>query len=267
MIAVSIAVLGGLALVFAVMLTVASRRLAVTEDPLVARIEALLPGTNCGACGFAGCRTAAEKLALREADAAACVAGGEETAAEIAAVLGVEPGAMERRVAVVHCQGGTGRCGERFTYLGVESCLAGHLTAGGPKKCAWGCLGLGDCARACPFDALAIGPDRLPVVDESACVGCGRCVAACPRKIITLLSREHHVYLGCVSRGRGRAVKAACTVGCIACGICAKQSAEGAVAMEDNLPRLNYGAGDDFSRAAGRCPMKCFVRRGQSFVS
>lgn len=261
MIILSIAVIGGLALFFALVLTFASRRLAVKEDPLVARLEGVLPGTNCGACGFAGCRAAAEALAGRRADAGACVAGGPELAAEIAAILGVSATAAARRVAVVHCQGGEGRARERFAWQGVPSCLAAGQTAGGFKQCAWGCLGQGDCVRACPFDALTMGADRLPVVSAAACVGCGRCVAACPRGIITLLPREHKVYLACVSRGRGRPVRDACTVGCIGCGVCVKVSAPGALVMEENLPRPDYGAGDDLTRAAQRCPMKCFLRR------
>lgn len=261
MIIESIAVLGGLAFFFSLVINQASRRLAVAEDPLVAALEAVLPGTNCGACGQAGCRAAAELLASGRAETGICPAGGPAVAGEIARLLGVEHSAAAARVAFVHCLGDRDTCRERFAYRGVASCLAADMTAGGPKACFHGCLGLGDCVAACPFGALSIDEKGLALVDGKLCTGCGKCVPACPRKIITVLPRDREIVLACVSRARGKAVREACSRGCIACGACARVSPEGAVTMVDNLPVLHYGVTGDFSAAAAKCPMKCFVRR------
>ncbi len=259
MILQSLAVLGGLTLAFALVIYVASRRLAVREDPLTAKLEALLPGTNCGACGFAGCRFVAELMAQGKAPPEICVAGGREIAEQIAALLGVETKKTEPLVAVIHCQGGTDRAKERFTYHGVARCSTAQLTAGGHKACDYGCLGLGDCVRACPFNAITMGKDALPVINRERCVACGKCVAACPRQIISLIPRSRKVYLGCVSHDRGRAVKNVCSVGCIACGICAKVTPNEAIKMRDNLPEIDIAAGNNFDEAVKRCPAKCFV--------
>ncbi len=262
MLGLSILILGGLSFAFAVFLAFAARRFKISEDPLVAKIEEILPGTNCGACGFAGCHALSELLAGRKAEPGACVTGGPEAAKKIAALLGVTANVAELRVASIHCQGGKSKARSRFEYVGIKTCLSSHTTAGGPKACFYGCLGLGDCVRVCPFNALSMNKDDLPVVDENKCVACGKCVAVCPRKIITLVPRRKWTYVGCISKDRGKAVKDVCSVGCIGCGICAKVTKSGAITMEDNLPRLQIDKGLDFEEAVQRCPAHCFVVRG-----
>ncbi len=264
MVGLSLLVLGGLSFLFSVFLSFAARRLTVVEDPLIARIEELLPGTNCGACGFAGCHAVAELLAARRLEPDSCVVGGKETAEKIGKLLGVFVSTGERRVAAIHCQGGRDKVADRFIYVGIKTCLTAHNTAGGPKACIYGCLGFGDCVRVCPFGAIKMGKNGLPVIEESLCVACGKCVAACPRKIITLIPRKQWTYVACVSRDRGKRVQEVCPVGCIACELCARVTKSGAIRMEDNLPRLDINIGQDFQEAVERCPRHCFVVRLQT---
>lgn len=261
MVGTSILILGGLSLAFAVLLAFAARFFTVSEDPLVAKIEELLPGSNCGGCGAAGCRALAELLAARKVDPGVCVASNPEANQKIAALTGQAVNLVEKRVAVLRCQGGRSRVRERFRYTGIPTCTVANLTAGGPKECLYGCLGYGDCLRSCQFGAIRLGEEGLPVIDESKCVACGRCVAACPRRLITLISRRQWTYLACASRNKGKTVKDTCPVGCIACGLCAKVTKSGAIVIEDNLPRMNYEKGQDFEEAVRRCPMHCFVVR------
>ena len=248
-----------LGLAFGVCLALASKVFAKDEDPRVERILEALPGANCGGCGYGGCRAYAEAVVNGE-KVSLCTAGGQECADALAAIMGVEVTATAKVRAVVHCQGGTGRCAQRCDYDGVQDCRAANLVSGGPKACIYGCLGIGSCAEACPFDAITMNQERLPVIDPEKCVACGICTKVCPRGLITLLDINYQTYVACSSRDRGKAVKNICSTGCIACGLCAKKDPNGAVVLEGNLPVLDYEkAGGDFSVAAEVCPMDCFV--------
>jgi RnfABCDGE-type electron transport complex B subunit len=243
---------------FAVCLAIASEVLAVQEDERVERILTVLPGVNCGACGYGGCRAYAEAIIGGE-KVSLCTAG-QETADLIASIMGVEADTVVKRRAVVHCQGGMSRCGQRCDYDGIQDCRAAQLISGGPKACLYGCLGFGTCAMACPFGAITMNGEDLPVIDAEKCTACGLCVKACPRDLISLLDVNYKTYLGCSSRDSGKAVKSICSVGCITCGLCAKKDPHGAIAMENNLPVLDHQkAGGEFSVAAEVCPMSCFV--------
>jgi electron transport complex protein RnfB len=254
--ALSMTVLG---LLFGAGLLAAARALSSGEDPRVARALDLLPGVNCAACGYAGCRAYAEAVVAGQA-VNLCLPGGPSVAAALAELMGVELGEMVARRAVVHCQGGRAECPDRFRYVGEPDCLAAHLTSGGPKACLYGCLGLGSCARACPFGAIVIDDNALPVIDESKCTACGICVDTCPRHLISLLPQQYRTYLGCSSHHRGKVVKDICSVGCIACGLCAKRDPAGSITMADNLPVLDFEKADgDFTVAADVCPAHCFV--------
>ncbi len=252
-----------LGLLFGVGLVLAARAFSTDEDPRFTQALDILPGINCGACGHAGCRGYAEAVAQGEG-VGLCIPGGPEVAQALADLMGVELTETVRLRAVVHCQGGVSRCADRADYVGIQDCHAAHLTSGGARACAYGCLGYGSCAEACPFGAITMSAERLPVIAPDKCTACGICVETCPRALISLLPPQYDTYVACSNRGRGKAVKAVCSVGCIACGLCAKKDPNGAVVLEGNLPVLDYEkAGGDFSVAAEACPMNCFVTEGE----
>lgn len=180
--------LGCIGLLAAVGLGVAAKVFYVEVDPLVAAIEEALPGANCGGCGFAGCAAAAEATAAGRMAPNGCVAGGAETHLEIAGLVGLEIKETEPQLAQVGCRYSVARADLKFSYQGVDDCRAAVVLNGGPKECPIGCIGLGTCVKACPFDALSMGPDGLPVVDEVKCTGCGTCVRVCPVMIMKLTS-------------------------------------------------------------------------------
>ncbi len=248
-----------LGILFGVGLAAASQVFRVVQDERIELILEALPGVNCGACAYGGCRAYAEAVVNGE-KVGLCTLGGQEVTDRLAAIMGVEAVSAVQRRAVVHCQGGLGRCEQRCDYEGIEDCRAAHLLSGGPKACVYGCLGLGTCADACLFGAITMNEERLPVVDLEKCTACGICMRVCPRGLISLLEARYKAYLGCSSRGRGKSVKSICSVGCITCGLCAKKEPHGAIVIENNLPVLDYekGAGH-FAVAADVCPMNCFV--------
>lgn len=263
--------LGILGLVLGVSLGIAAKKLAVAVDPREAKIMDILPGANCGACGFPGCQAYGLALIGREAAVSVCPVGGKEVSSKLAEVMGVELEETVPQIAMVRCRGSKDKVGEKFAYQGIEDCLAASLLHGGFKNCVYGCLGLGSCVRACPFGALSMGENGLPLVDERKCTGCGMCIEACPRNIIRLIPREQKVYVACVSGDKGKAVRSICSAGCFGCGLCAKVSSDGAITMDGNLPEINSellkgrpeseSLMDKIGKAVEKCPAKVFVVR------
>jgi RnfABCDGE-type electron transport complex B subunit len=263
---ISASTMAGLGLLFAGLLGFAHSKLKVEENPEVTEIEDILPGLDCGACGYPGCHQLAKNVAGGDAPPDSCVPGGEEVARKIADVLGMEvssePGRM--RLAVVHCGAGDEEKQWVGQYEGVKSCRTAELTTGGNLKCEYGCLGYGDCARACPFDAIEM-VDGLPKVDPDACTACGECVETCPRDIIAIEELDlagDFVKVACNSEDEGPAVRGKCDVGCIACGLCEKMGPDEVFSVEDNLSRMdysNYGEEADFEMAIDKCPTGCIV--------
>ncbi len=190
----AILVLGLSGAVFGVILALAAQKFHVEQDPRQDEIVQLLPGANCGACGFPGCSGLASSIVAGDAPCNACPVSGSETASGIAAIMGVEPVTeTEKKVARVLCQGTDERCEPRYVYDGLRQCKAQNMVAGGAKSCVYGCLGLGSCVDACKFDAIHMGPFGLPIVDEARCTSCGMCVDACPRGIIQLMPISQQV--------------------------------------------------------------------------
>lgn len=185
---IAILLMGGLGLVVGIGLAIASKIFYVYVDPKILAVEAALPGANCGGCGYPGCSSNAEAVVAGKAAPNSCVAAGPETAEAIAAILGVSVEAKEPDIALPGCTYGVADADTKFVYDGMNDCRAVALLNGGMKVCNIGCLGLGTCARACPFDAITMGPAGLPVVDEQRCTGCGTCERVCPKHIITLSS-------------------------------------------------------------------------------
>ncbi len=217
-------------------LALAYRKLKVEIDPRIEAIATTLPQANCGACGFPGCQALAEALVKNKAPVNACPVGGNDTAAQIAAILGLEARPMIKKVARLHCRGGHEAAPQRSRYVGVNTCLAAHLV-GGYKLCTYGCLHFGDCVRACPFDAIHLASDGMPVIDEAKCTACGKCVEACPRGLLELHPVEENILVFCRNQDRPAVARKVCRYACIACNICVRACPE-AIIMENNLARV-----------------------------
>ena len=273
----AIIALGGLGLILGIGLAIAAKRFAVAVDAREEEIMNILPGANCGACGFPGCQAYCSSLIIGETTVNVCPVGGREVSSKLAEVMGVEVEETEPQVAVICCRGGKDEVGEKFLYRGIEGCLPASLLQGGFKACSYGCLGLGSCVKACPFGALQMGENGLPVVDEEKCTGCGMCVKACPRNIIRLIPRSQEVYVACVSKDKGKDVRSICSVGCFGCGVCAKLASQGAIIMDGNLPHIHLDGQAEghpgvfdigkIAKAVEKCPAKVFVMRNKSKAS
>ncbi|MFH1144762.1 MAG: RnfABCDGE type electron transport complex subunit B [Candidatus Eisenbacteria bacterium] len=257
-------------LVFAVMLTMAHRRLRVEEDPKVEAVREALPGANCGGCGYPGCPQFAEAVVEGRAQPSECVAAAEAAVKAVAAILGVEAAFGVPRRAVIHCAAhGTERL-RRAEYIGVATCTEMNIVAG-VQGCTHGCLGQGDCARVCPFEAIVMR-EGLPVVNYRTCTGCGNCVDACPRGIITIeeLIDDPLVVVACSSPDPAKQVRANCTVGCIGCGLCAKLD-PATFEVVGNLSKIKYSTGsygttDSHTQAVEKCPTSCLLLIGTAIA-
>lgn len=256
--------LGGLGLIFGLFLGYAAKKFSVEVDPKVEQIREILPGANCGGCGYPGCSGFAENLVSGKAKLDLCAPGGAAVVQKIAEILGMsEVATVVPVIATVQCRGGKQEAVERFHYHGIQDCVAAQLIDGGSKGCTYGCLGLGSCVKVCPFNAIFMNQNGLPDVIAEKCTGCGLCVKACPRQIITLTPKHQKIYLGCVSQGKGKDVKNVCTVGCTGCGLCSrpKITPSGSIQMNQNLPVIVNPDAADLVNAVEKCPTSSFVVR------
>jgi Na+-translocating ferredoxin:NAD+ oxidoreductase subunit B len=256
----SAVVLGGVGLTFGVLIALATKTMKVWEDPRIDDVEGLLPGSNCGACGEAGCRAFAESVIMGRATPAQCTVMGEADREDVAAYLGVDAGAADKRVARLLCAGGSDVAVQRAEYYGVESCLAAVSVGGGGKGCTWGCVGLADCAVSCDFDAIAMNEVGLPVVDPALCTACGDCVDACPLDLFVILPMDAHLLVQCKNLLDGEAATDVCAVACNACGRCAVDAPAGLVEMQNGLAVVDYTKIElENKNAIARCPTGAIV--------
>ena len=252
----SILSLGGIGLLAALALGVAAKKFAVEVDPRELAILEVLSGANCGACGYPGCSAYAKAVASGEASPTLCTPGGSATLEQIAHIMGVEATHAEPEVAVVLCQGDNRKAKNKYHYLGIDDCNAAQKIADGPKACPGGCLGLGTCARVCPFDAIEMTPTGLAVIDREKCTGCKKCIAACPRQVIRMTPLAATVQVLCNSHDKGALVRKYCQVGCIACHICHKTAPE-AYQIENALAHAVSPQHESAVDAVAKCPTKC----------
>lgn len=251
----SVAILGGVGLTFGALIALAQRRLRVWEDPRIDGVVELLPGANCGACGYAGCRAFAEATVNGDVQPAKCTVMSPDMREDVASYLGVDAGQEAKRVARLLCAGGHDVATSKAAYVGIESCAAAAAVAGGGKGCSWGCIGLGDCAVVCTFDAITMNARGLPVVDIDRCTACNDCVVACPLDLFTVMPLDHHLIVQCRSLLSGDAATAVCSVACNACGRCVQDAAPGLIAMHYGLAVIDYNRiADADARALARCP-------------
>jgi RnfABCDGE-type electron transport complex B subunit len=244
---IAVIVLGAVGLVAAIVLFFVSKKFAVKEDPRIGAVQEVLPGANCGGCGFPGCGGMAGAC-VKAADNGSleglnCPVGGAETMSKIASILGMEVSASEPKVAVVRCNGNCENRPRVAVYDGLQTCKAVNSCGAGETACGYGCLGCGDCVAACQFDAIHINPETmLPEVDEEKCVACGACVKACPRNIIELRKKGvkgRRVWVDCVNKDKGPAAIKACKVSCIACGKCQTACKFDAITIENNVAYID----------------------------
>jgi len=250
--------LGGLTTALTSLLVIANRRLHVEEDPRIDVVEDMLPHANCGACGYPGCRPFAEALVSGAALPGKCTVSNDVDRSRIASFLGVDVGAVTKVVARLACAGGTNVARNRARYDGLSSCRAAAQVAGGGKGCFWGCLGLGDCAEVCDFDAIRMTGQGLPVVNETRCTACGDCVEVCPKDLFSLHPVEHRLWVACRSLEEGDELLADCEVACTACARCA-MDAPGLITMRDNLPVIDYTGSHATRTPIQRCPTGAIV--------
>ena len=236
----SVAILGGVGLTFGALIALAHKKLKVWEDPRIDEAVELLPGTNCGACGFAGCRAFAEANITGGAVPAGCTVMGAPEVEDFAAYLGVEAGEANKRVARLLCAGGSDVALRKADYYGVESCGAAVAVSGGGKGCVWGCVGLADCAVVCDLDAISMTSHGLPLVDPDKCTACNDCVVACPLDLFVLMPLDHHLIVQCKNLMDGDAATDVCSVACNACGRCVADAEPGLIHMDQGLAVVDY---------------------------
>jgi len=256
----------GLGSGFALVLLIASVKLKVEVDPKIEEIHGALPNLDCGACGFAGCGQYAKAVLEDSGLLGKCSPGGPETTAKIADILNLQiSDAGPQKRPIVHCHAHTKDKIIYAKYQGIQSCTAANALAN-VQACAFGCLGFGDCCEACKFDALHI-VDGLATVDYDKCTGCNTCSKACPRHLIEMVPFRHEnmMTVACSSKETGKSTRAICKVGCIGCGLCAKQS--DLFKIEDNLARVDYTKYETTEKeetAMNKCPTKVIVFRGKT---
>lgn len=253
---VSLSVLG---LLLAVILYAVAQKFKVEEDPRIDDVETILPGANCGGCGFAGCRAFAEGC-VKASDLSTmfCPVGGNETMKKVASYLGVEVPEKQPQVAVVRCAGTCDNRPKLNHYDGYSSCAVMASLYAGDTGCKYGCLGQGDCELSCMFDAIKMDPKTgLPEVDEEKCTACGACVKACPKMIIELRNKgikSRRIFVSCVNKDKGGVAKKACAVACIGCTKCQKVCPFDAITISNNLAYIDYNKCKLCRKCVTECP-------------
>ena len=247
--------IGGIGMASAVALAVAEKYLSQPKDPRIGTVADLLPGINCGGCGYAGCADYAKAIVEGNAACNLCAPGGSACASAIASFLGCAVADIEARAALVLCCGSDAEAVRHTAYNGITDCAAAQATAGGDKGCSYGCLGYGSCVRACPDNAITVA-DGIAKVDRLRCIACGKCVAACPRKLIKLVPAAAQIHVLCSSKDKGPAVKKVCGTGCIGCRICTKL-AGGAINMDGFLAVVDYTKPLTHEETVAQCPGRC----------
>ncbi len=243
-------------LLIGLLLGLAGEKFKVEVDEKELKVRECLPGNNCGGCGYAGCDAAAKAIAAGEAAVTVCPVGGAPVAELISGIMGVEASATEKKVAFVKCAGTCEKAGAKSNYYGVQDCVAAMSTPGeAGKACGYGCMGLGSCVKACPFDAIHV-IDGIAKVDVEKCTACGNCVAICPKHIIELMPAEAKFLVRCNSLDKGKEVKDKCDAGCIGCGMCARACEYDAVHVENNLAYVDQSKCVKCGKCAEKCPTK-----------
>lgn len=232
-----IAVMGLIGLFFGLVLAISNKKFAVELNPLIHMVEEVLPKGQCGACGYAGCQAYAEAVVTDpNVSPNLCIPGKEPIAKRVSELTGKKAKETEPKIAYVKCNNPILTAPKKFEYSGIDDCVAMSLLHLGPKSCQYGCVGHGTCAKHCPFGAIDMSENGLPVINKNRCTGCGKCESVCPKKVIEIIPTNAKVNVVCNSKSRGPKAKQDCPVACIACGLCVKNCPHNAVKLVNNLP-------------------------------
>ena len=251
----AVLVVGIIGLIFGLLLALAAVIFRVEVDERIKKIEEVLPGANCGACGYAGCSAYAHAIVEEGAPLDCCSVGKGNTAQQIGGIMGKAIAATSPKVARVLCGGDCEKAKEKYAYYGVPDCNAANKLAGGQKACPVGCLGFGTCKDVCKFGAIRI-ENGIAVIDEEKCTACGMCVKACPKHVIELMPKDKGVTVLCKNRQSGKVVNASCQAGCIACKICEKNCPSEAISVNNNLAEIDYEKCTSCGICISKCPKK-----------
>lgn len=258
--AISLAAIGG---VLGLILAFASYKLSVKVDPRIEEISNILPGANCGSCGYPGCAGYAEAIVNDNAPLDACIPGKEEVASQIGQIMGQEinSGNGDRNIARVICNGGLDNAKDKYKYIGLADCHAAAAQFGGHKVCDKACLGLGSCVKVCPFGAITMQDNQLPYIDPAKCTGCGVCIDTCPKQVLELIKSSQLVIVSCRNKAKAKPAKESCKVACIKCKICEKNCPHGAIKViadeaGGSVAVINYDLCTNCKICAEKCPTK-----------
>ena len=245
-------VLAVIGVLIGIALVQTGKKFYVEVDEKEAQVREVLPGNNCGACGYAGCDAMAAAIAKGEAPANGCPVGGGPVAEKVGAIMGVDAEGAEKKVAFVKCAGTCEMTGVRANYVGINDCRAAMLGGVQVGDCDYGCMGYGSCVSVCPEDAISV-KDGVAIVNREKCIGCGLCAKACPKSLIELIPYAKTTAVRCSNKDKGPAVRKACKTGCIACSLCVRQCEYGAISVTNNVAHVDY----EKCVMCGKCIEKC----------
>ncbi|MDF2843150.1 MAG: electron transport complex, RnfABCDGE type, subunit [Herbinix sp.] len=255
-VAVATVIVAGVGLFIGLFLGFAAKTFAVEVDERELQVRELLPGANCGGCGFPGCDGLASAIAKGEAAANACPVASKAAHKSISEVMGSVIEETERKVAYVKCAGTCDKTQVKYEYYGAQDCNKAAMVPGkGNKKCSYGCMGFGSCVKVCAFDAIHI-INGIAVVDKDKCTGCSSCTKQCPNILIEMVPATARHLVTCSSYDKGKDVKAACSAGCIGCKLCVKACTYDAITVDNNLAYIDYSKCTNCGKCAAVCPVK-----------
>ncbi len=254
----SVVSLGAIGSAAAIILYMVAQKFKVIEDPRIDTVEEILPGANCGGCGLAGCRALAEAIVKAESlDGFSCPPGGNDVMQDIAKAMGWEAAEQTPMIAVLRCNGSREFAPPKVRYEGAMTCAFAHSLFSGEAGCPYGCLGCGDCVRACAFDAMYMDEKTgLPVIIDDKCVACEACVKECPRNILEMRKKgkkDRRIFVACINQEKGGVARKNCQVACIGCSKCVKECKFDAITMKNFLAYIDY----DKCTLCRKCPPVC----------
>ena len=256
---IAVGAVAALGLVFGIILAVASKLFAVKKDPLVEEVRIALPGANCGACGYPGCDQYAEAVAANECSITLCTVGGETCAKDLEELTGRTAEVGVRMVARVNCGGTLNNRKKSYEYTGLETCLDIAQMYSGDNACVYGCLGAGDCEKACPFDAIRM-VEGVAFILEDKCKSCEICVGVCPKNIIEMVPENAAVTIACTNKDKGGIAMKGCSVACIGCGKCVKECPVDAIEVSNFLAKIDYDKCINCGKCIKACPTTAILR-------